>query len=173
MPRHVTVSAGTGRGRPEDEFHLAAVLTLLRRRSRLPIVVLSENPAATAAAHPDAQAAGADDLGVWADCEFLCITGALHETGDVERAARHAALARLSRVPVALLAVEVPEPENKATRAWLEEILAQSESVSASDVDSARRLAAWRGRRVDTTAPIELVLEPVAASRTGLGIDAR
>jgi tetratricopeptide (TPR) repeat protein len=174
--RHVLLSTTAGGGQPAGDARLAALVALLRRRARTPLVAVVPDAARARAVHPDLPCIDDADLAAaLQQAELVCIAGGLDTDFDLERAARHAAAARLHGVPVAVVAAALGGEAAAAPVAW-SEILSQCESVSAADADSAARLTVWRGRRVDTVAPSELVLEPeagAAVDRRGcIGIDA-
>ncbi len=177
--RHVLVSCATGEGRPEHELRIAGLVTLLQRRARTPIVLLSPDPARTASAHPDVAVMALDAIATaLVNCEFLCVAGELRTAAAIARAARHVLAARLAGVPVALVSVDVgarsASPVNAGPPTLVAEILASVESISALDARSAAHLTPLCGRRVETTAPPEIVLDlPAGETRTACGIDAR
>jgi tetratricopeptide (TPR) repeat protein len=174
--RHVLLSTTAGGGQPAGDARLVALAALLRRRARTPLVAVALDAARARAVHPDLHCIDDADLAAaLQQADLVCIAGVFDTAVDLERAARHAAAARLHGVPVALVAAAPGGDTAAAPIAW-SEILSQCESVSAADAESALRLGAWRGRRVDTVAPSELVIEPeagAAVDRRGcIGLDA-
>lgn len=171
--RHLLVTMPGAAANPAGAARLAGVIALLRRRACTPVAVLAADPAAVGAAHPELKVHAAEDLNAALQhCEGLVVAGAAHDESDFEVMARQVLAARLAGVPVALVAVEIGVPGTARSRAWLAEVLATAESVSAMDAASGARLQAVRGRRVEVAAAPELVLEPATVPRGGLLVDA-
>jgi tetratricopeptide (TPR) repeat protein len=159
--RAVLLCTDAGSGHPVDDARLAALATLLRRRARTPLAAVVADVERARAAHPDLQCIADGELAAaLAGCELVCISTVFaSDRRRLERAARLAAAARLAGVPVAVIAADIALESSAGPAEW-REILCSSESLSACDAASAAQLAAWRGRRVETVAPPELVLEP-------------
>ena len=171
--RHLLVTLPTAAASPADDARLAGVLALLRRRARTPIVVLAADPARTRRAHPDVDVRPAHEFEMaLCDCDALVVAGTVHSEADFEIVARRILTARLLGVPAALVAVEIGAPGTVRARAWLAEVLANVESISAAEAGTAARVQALRGRRVETAAAPELVLEPDAVPRRGVLVEA-
>lgn len=170
--RHLLVTFPAAVAAPAGDARLAGVVALLRRRARTPITVLTADAARTRAAHPDVGVRPVEELDLaLRDCEALVVCGTACSEADFESMARQILTARILGVPAALVAVELATPGTARARAWFTEILANAESVSAADAATAARLQASRGRRVETVAPPELVLEPGAETRRGVIVD--
>jgi len=92
-----------------------------------------------------------------------------------DRAAAHVLAAKAHSVPVALVSVRLQSPctgrqhEDAALR-----ILAEAESITTCDTYSATLLTRCMGRRVATTAPLELVLsaKPTTHAERAVALDA-
>jgi len=156
MRRLVVLSTAAGSGNAADDARLAALALLLRRRSQTPLVAVTPQPTRVLRAHPDLHCIDDAEFGTTlAHADLVCVSVASH--GDplrLERAAQHAAMARLAGVPVAWVAADCADGAGAAAS-----LLAGVESVSASDAESAAVIAALRGRRVEVVAVPELVDE--------------
>jgi tetratricopeptide (TPR) repeat protein len=155
----VLISSGSGNGRAEDEVLLASTVRLLSRGARPAIVALSSDIALSSRAHPDLHFHPEAQLtAALESCSALLIVGDLRSPSRRERVALQVAQAKLARVPVALVAVHLPQPESMGGRD-LCALLAQCESISASDAQSALTFSEYSGQRAHTTAPLELLAD--------------
>lgn len=156
--RPVLISSASGSGRVEDEVLLASTRRLLSRGARRPIVALSSNLAISSAAHPDVDFLPSEELiEALESAQTLLIVGDLSSVERLREAARQVAQAKLAGVPVALVAVRLPQPGTPC-ELDLCAVLAQSESVSTSDADSARGYQECSGQRAHIAAPLELLM---------------
>ena len=152
--RSILISSDTASGRHADEVLLAAAVRLLEQRAGSELVAISPRPQLTERAHPSVRSIGRDGLDERLDgAAQLVVIGQFRSPASLERAAQHVVRAKLSGVPVALVSVHVD-----ASLAVQLDILAQSDSLSAADHATARRLRSACGRKVETTAPLELIL---------------
>ena len=173
MRRTVLLSTAAGSGAAADDARLDAVVALLQRRARSPLIAVSAHASAVRASHPDLTAIDDSDYAAaLAGSELVCISfTARGDAARCARAAHHAAMARSLGVPVAWIAAD----RDAATPLDADErILAGVESVSATDAETAAALAAVRGRRVEIVAAPELLFESqngAAARRGRVGVD--
>jgi hypothetical protein len=152
--RSILISSDTASGRHADEVLLAAAVRLLEQRAGARIVAISPRPQLTERAHPSVRSIAADGLDETLDgAAQLVVVGQFRAPASLERAAQHVVRAKLSGIPVALVSVHVD-----ASLAAQLDILGQSDSLSAADHATARRLRTASGRKVETTAPLELIL---------------
>ncbi|MFQ5601058.1 MAG: tetratricopeptide repeat protein [Candidatus Krumholzibacteriia bacterium] len=159
MDRNVLISSGSGNANPADEALLAGAVRLLERGGRTPIVGLSADCRESARSHPQLRFVSTDEVDAALETSsVLVVVGDLRDAAALERAAAHVARAKLAGVPVAGVALRLPAPRGFAPATALLELLAQCESVSACDGGSSQLLSGLRGRRVETAAPLELLL---------------
>ncbi|UCE03956.1 MAG: tetratricopeptide repeat protein [Candidatus Latescibacterota bacterium] len=158
--RPVLISSDSGSGRPADEALLASAVRLLARGARSSVFAVTRDISKSTLAHPDLRFVSEPEIdAALEESALLVVVGDLTHEANVERAALHVARAKLAAVPTALVAARLPvAAESERTRALMP-FLAQCESLSAADATTARRLACQCGGRVDTTAPLELLLE--------------
>ncbi len=154
----VLISSGSGSGRSEDEVLLASTLRLLARGTRPPVTALSVNVSVSARAHPDLTFHREEDIvAALESSAALLVVGNLSRPSRLERAALHVTLAKLAHVPTALVAVRMPRAESECERD-LCALLAQCESVSTRDAESALAFLECSGQRAHTAAPLELLM---------------
>lgn len=155
----VLISSGSGNDRSEDEVLLASTVRLLSRGTRPAIVALSSDIARSSRAHPELHFHPEEQLATALEsCAALLIVGDLSSASRLQSVALQVAQAKLARVPVALVAVRLPQPPSMCG-AELCALLAQCESVSASDAQSALTFSTCSGQRAHTAAPLELLVQ--------------
>ncbi len=206
----VLISSGSGSGSFADEVLLASAVRLLARLAPAPVLALSSDPPRSARSHPGMRCVPEEEVdGALDAAALLVVVGDLSRPTRLARAAAQLVRAKWARVPVALVAVRLPQSDGappgkvdlgkaepakpepgkvdpvkgeagKADSGKLDlgkapalaadpadarangvflPLLSQAESVSACDRESARVLAALSGKRVETTAPLEILLE--------------
>lgn len=158
-PAPVLLCSDSGTGDPADEVLLASAIRLLARRTQLRALALSADPAISLHAHPGLPISPLATIDtVVAGATMLVVIGDLRHPDSLRRAVTALVHAKRRGVPVALLAVRLPSP-SRAGELELLPLLGQAESLSGCDAASARTLAGLCGRRVEATAPVEMVLE--------------
>ena len=124
------------------------------------IRLLTGDAAITARAHPDLEAFVDEDItAALTDCRLMMVVGDLTAPAARKRAAQHVLQAKAAGVPVALVSVRLGSANTPTDQVDTSiEILAKAESFTTCDGASASILLQCTGRRVATTAPLELVL---------------
>jgi len=160
LPGPVLISSNTGSGHPSDEALVAAARRLLGRGAWDNIRLLTGDAAITARAHPDLEAFVDDDItAALTDCRLMMVVGDLTGHTARKRAAQHVLQAKAAGVPVALVSVRLGSADTPTDMTDDSiQILAKAESFTTCDGASANILLQCTGRRVATTAPLELVL---------------
>ena len=172
MPGPVLISSNSGSGHPQDEALLAAALRLLERGSWGTTRALTHDSDISGRAHPYLEFFEEDCIeSALSGCRLLMVVGDLRAAAARQRAALHVLQAKGAGIPVALVSVRLGNTclASQSEQATLR-ILAQAESMTTCDSDSAASMAQCMNRRVTTTAPLELVLSAKPAPHIDRGI---
>jgi len=166
VPRILIVpSASPGAGLL-DHVVVAGAVELLRRRSRCELSLAGfagfQDPK-LADVHLVEDAAIVDALGA---CNLVAMVGTLAGMG-LHRAAELAFMARILGVPVALLAVHVPQRRDPADAVVVRALVESAVTVSAADAESSACLTS--GRRVEVVAPLQLLAFATEARAVAAG----